>query len=223
MQGNVTVRGYDGSEVVIESSGGQSRRQGQAPPGMRRIPTSGGVEAVEENNTIRISTDGPMSHVNLNVQVPRATSVQVRGLNSAVIVEGVEGEVEAHSTNGKVSVTNVVGPVVAHSLNGGIVATITRLTEPKPMSFSTLNGNIDVTLPADIRARMKFKSDNGEVFTDFDVKPETSPKPVVQDNREGGRGRYRVSVDRTTYATSNGGGPDISFTTMNGQIYVRRK
>ena len=33
-----------------------------------------------------------------------------------------------------------------------------------------MNGEIDVTLPADIKANLKMKIDHGDIYTDFDVK-----------------------------------------------------
>jgi DUF4097 and DUF4098 domain-containing protein YvlB len=224
LHGNITVRGYEGNEVIIEGTPQSSERRG-APAGMRRIPMrSTGLEAEEENNTVRISANALSQYVNMTVQVPRATSLQLKSVNSNLLtVENVEGDIEANCTNGKVALNNVSGSVIAHSLNGGINATINQVRGDKPMSFSTLNGNIDVTLPATIKARMKFKADHGDVFTDFDVTTEPAPKATVEERREGNRGKYRISVDRSVYGTVNGGGTEMSFTTVNGRIYVRKK
>src|ERR1700744_5573704 len=59
INGSVTVRGYDGKDAVIESSGkGRDRVRRHArdvPPGMHRIDNSGsGLEVVEDNNVISI-------------------------------------------------------------------------------------------------------------------------------------------------------------------------
>ena len=90
------------------------------------------------------------------------------------------------------------------------------------MSFSSLNGDIDVTLPADLKAKVKLKSDNGAVYSDLDIQVDASSrKPVVQDNSSG-HGRFRVQFDRATYGVINGGGPEIQLTTFNGNIYIRK-
>ncbi len=67
--------------------------------------------------------------------------------------------------------------MVAHSTNGKIVASLSRLAAGKSMSFSTFNGDIDVTLPADSKATLKARADNGDIFTDFDVKLEPQQPP----------------------------------------------
>ena len=225
LHGSIQVKGYDGKDVIVEGSPGTSVNSRPTPPGMRRIPTrSTGLEAEEENNVVRISAGPPSHYVDLTVQVPRGTSLQLKSVNSKqMTVDNVDGDIEANCTNGRVVLTNVSGSVVAHSLNGGITATLNQVRGDKPMSFSTLNGNIDVTLPADIKARLKFKADNGDVFTDFDVKTESGAAGTQLQEGQPGRGKYRISVDRTVYATVNGGGPEISFTSLNGRIYVRKK
>jgi hypothetical protein len=226
LHGSIQVKGYDGKDVIVEGSPGRSKEERDAAPqGMRRIPMhSTGLEAEEENNVIKISSSALSRYVELSVQVPRGTSLQLKSVNSREItVDDVDGDIEANNTNGRVTLRNVSGSVVAHALNGALTATFDRITGDKPMSFSTLNGNVDVTLPADVKARMKFKADNGEVFTDFDVKTEPAPKPTVEESRSGDKGRYRIRTDRTVYAVVNGGGREISFTTLNGRIYVRKK
>jgi DUF4097 and DUF4098 domain-containing protein YvlB len=90
------------------------------------------------------------------------------------------------------------------------------------MSFSSLNGDIDVTLPGDVKARVKLKSDNGEIYSDFEVKLDASARqPVVEDHRSE-QGRYKIRFDRATYGTINGGGPEVQLTTFNGNIYIRK-
>ncbi|HVY93595.1 MAG TPA: hypothetical protein VHA14_12625, partial [Bryobacteraceae bacterium] len=92
----------------------------------------------------------------------------------------------------------------------------------KPMSFTSLNGKIDVTLPADTKARLRLKSDNGSIFSDFDVKLDSSSRPTVEDSRNS-NGKYRITIDKAISGTINGGGPEYTFQTMNGNILIHRK
>jgi DUF4097 and DUF4098 domain-containing protein YvlB len=91
----------------------------------------------------------------------------------------------------------------------------------KPMSFSSMNGTIDVTLPASLKANVKLKADNGEVYSDFDIATQAAPAPVVEDSRSQ-KGKYRVRLDRTVNGTINGGGAEIQFSNFNGSIYIRK-
>jgi DUF4097 and DUF4098 domain-containing protein YvlB len=86
-----------------------------------------------------------------------------------------------------------------------------------------MNGKIDVTLPGDAKARLRLKTDNGSVYSDFDVKMEAdATKPVVEDARGQG-GKYRIRMDHSVYGSINGGGPEYRFETMNGSILIHKK
>jgi DUF4097 and DUF4098 domain-containing protein YvlB len=128
---------------------------------------------------------------------------------------------EVNHINGNITLTNVSGSVVAHSLNGNLVTILTAVDPQKPMSFSSLNGNIDVTFPPTLKANVKLKTDHGEVFSDFDIATRSPAAPIVEDSRSQ-KGKYRVRIDRTVYGTINGGGPEIQFSNFNGSIYIRK-
>jgi hypothetical protein len=89
------------------------------------------------------------------------------------------------------------------------------------------------------------KTDNGDIYTDFDVTVDPTAPPVVADvprgrarakakaetkaetkaaEKESKAGvRRRVHVDGSTVGTINGGGPDMQFTTFNGRIVIHKK
>jgi DUF4097 and DUF4098 domain-containing protein YvlB len=166
--------------------------------------------------TIHPGLNGP----GLEISVPVNTSVQLNSLHGPIHVDGVHGDVQASCTNGSIELTNIAGPIVADTTNGGIKATVDRVDASKPMSFSTLNGTIDVTLPADLKANLKMRSFNGSIWTDFEVKV-SGGQPVTTGG--GANGRYQIKMDQTFYGTINGGGPEISFSTLNGRIMIRKK
>ena len=224
VQGSIVVKGYAGNEVLVDASGDNDRRRdrGDAPPGMRRIDAfGGGFQAEESENTVSI-TANPSRQSDLTIQVPVNTSLKLSTVNGGFVeVDGVNGDMDVNNTNGRITLTHVSGAVIAHALNGKLIAVLDRVDPNKPMSFSSLNGNIDVTLPPSLKANVKMRSDNGEVYSDFDVKVDGTARPVVEENRSE-RGRYRVKIDRTILGSINGGGPEIQFTTFNGNIYIRK-
>lgn len=225
LHGSINVRGYDGKEVIVEghSKGRASnRRTPDKAQGLRRIDMTGsGLSVEEQDNTVRVSA-GMHGSPDLTIQAPRRCSLYLRLTNGGGIsVENVEGEVDANVTNGTLTLKGISGSAIAHALNSDVTVTFDKVTPDKPMSFSSLNGDIDVTLPAGTKARMKMKTDNGEVYTDFDLKMESKPTPVEESHSA--KGRFRIRMDRAVYGTINGGGPDFQFTTLNGKIYIRKK
>jgi DUF4097 and DUF4098 domain-containing protein YvlB len=228
MNGGITVKGYDGKEVIVEAHGksGESRRHGHSEnaAGMRRLEMSGsGLNVEESENVITVATGWGKQDVSLTIQTPYATSLKLSVVNGGdIVVDHVLGDVEINNTNGAATATHITGAAVVHSLNGRVLVTIDKASD-RPMSFSSLNGDIDVTLPADVRAQVKMKTDNGDVYSDFEVKLDGAPHgPVTEDGRNNGRGKYKVRFDRATHGSINGGGPEMTFTTFNGNIYIRK-
>lgn len=225
LMGSITVTAGSGSQVTVSSQAGRERErdQGNVPPGMHRIDTGqAGMNVEEDHNVITISSRGWSRAANLVIETPVNTSLQLKTVSGGHIdVTGVSGDLDVQETNGTINLKNVSGSVVAHSLNGDIVANIDRAAPDKPMSFTSLNGKIDVTLPAATKARVRLKTDNGSIYTDFDVKLEATA-PAVEDSRANG-GKYRIRMDRTLNGSINGGGPEYLFQTMNGNIVIHKK
>jgi DUF4097 and DUF4098 domain-containing protein YvlB len=227
IQGGITVRGYDGKDVIVESSARSNNRErgrpSNVPAGMHQLEnSSGGMDITEDANVVTIH-GGMTRSSDVAIQVPMQTSLRLETLNGgAIVVENISGEVDAQNMNGAVTITNVSGSVVANSMNGKVMVSLNRVTPNKTMSFSTMNGTIDVTLPADVKANLKMKTDNGDIFTDFDVKLDGSHPPTVENNGKNG-GHYHVKVDKAMYGSINGGGPEMQFVTYNGNIVIHKK
>jgi DUF4097 and DUF4098 domain-containing protein YvlB len=107
--------------------------------------------------------------------------------------------------------------VVAHTLNGAIHVTMDRVDPSKPLSFSSLNGPIDVTLPADVKANVSFKTMRAEIYSDFEITIGSAVK-----DHSGGL-KFRLRIDNNFDGVINGGGVPISFHTLRGTIYLRKK
>jgi hypothetical protein len=218
ISGGITVSGTSGREVIVEARGGEGRsRDRNLPAGMKRIGGSGGELTMrEENNVIRIEADG-WSTQHLDIQVPVKTSLVLKTVNSGNIrVENVEGEIEAQNVNGNIEIFNVSGAVVANSVNGKVEATLNHAAPDKPMSFTTLNGKIDVTFPPDLKATLRLRADNGDMYTDFDM-------AISNERNVTSTAKGRQRMENTTVGKVNGGGPEIRLQTMNGRIYIRKK
>jgi hypothetical protein len=227
MHGSITVKAYAGKEVIVESSDedresrSRSSRE-RVPEGMHRIDIPLRSFTVEEEDN-QITVHAPAGgHGGLVISVPTDTSLDLNCMNCPIQVEGVNGEIAVESMNGKVSLTNVSGNVLAHSMNGTLLVTMNRVDPVKPLSFTTMNGTIDVTLPADFKANVKLSTGHGEIYSDFDFK--LGGGTITQQNNST-EGRFRVTLerDRTLVGTINGGGPEATFKTYNGTIYIRKK
>ena len=222
--GSITVKTYDGKDVIVEAGNperARNRGRNGVPEGMHRIDVpERGLVVEEADNTITVQDHTP-GGTHITITVPPDTSLKLSSQNGSVNVEGVHGEIDADCHNGGIKLVNVSGTVLADSQNGGIHVIMDRVDAGKPSAFSSVNGTIDVTLPADLKANLKMRSSQGSIYSDFDMNV-TSGRATTQKNNTAD-GKFRLEFDRTVLATINGGGTDMTFNTVNGSILIRKK
>jgi len=224
LNGGITVEGYAGKEVVIVVAAGGEESDHHAhrrsAEGMRRIPNLGlGLSVDEENNVVRVEGRRPGNEGSLLIQVPAHSSLHLGSVNGGEIrVSGVEGEIELAHVNGGIAAREVAGSVTAHTTNGDIKVVLRRVGPDKAMAFSTLNGDVDVTFPADLKANVRVRSDRGEIYSDFEIL--THGHAVTRETRK--EGKRHIELEQEMQGTIGGGGPEILFKTFNGDIYIRR-
>jgi hypothetical protein len=192
--------------------------------GMKQLSgSSSGLEVEEEGNVVSINTQSWKAATDLVIQVPVASSLEIQSsMDGAVVVEGVSGEIDINNINGPVTLTSVSGNTLVHTVNGNITVVLTRVAAGKPLSFSTMSGDIDVTLPADVKANLKMKTEQGEIYSDFDIDMTRQPARTEAAQKTD-QGKFRIAFDKSLFGLINGGGQEISFNTFGGDIYIRRK
>ncbi len=263
LRGSITVKAYEGKEVIVEArvrerslSGGDedvfapvvagvpmppaTPRPARAPRGWATLdpekqekerPTAGmkliqvaatGLEVEEEDNVVHIDTQSWKYATDLVIQAPASSSLEISTTNDgAVTIEGIRGDIEVGNTNGPITLRNIAGSAVLNTVNGDIEVVLTRVAGDKAMSFTTMNGDIDVTLPADLKANVKMKSQMGDIYSDFEVAVKQAPVKTEEASKRS-KGAYRVSFEKAIFGTINGGGPEISFSTFNGDVFIRK-
>jgi len=217
VSGSITVTGGSGTEVVVESSASFHEGPGadDVPAGMHRLDTGrrSGLDIAEDHNVVTIGTGPSGGAGDLSIQVPVNSSLTVKAVNGGhVDVTGVNGELDIENMNGPITLKSVSGSVTAHALNGGITVALDKVTADKPMSFTCMNGPIDVTLPADTKARLRMKTDRGSVYSDFEVKMDAADA-----------GKNVVKGDKAVIGSINGGGPEFRLETLSGNILLHKK
>ena len=245
INGGITVKGYEGKEVIVEAkprgrviaAGDEedddkdedeidddedARKDKHA--GMRRLTgNSIGWSVEEDNNVIKIETSSWKGSIDLVIQVPWATSLRLHCINGGnITVENVRGEIETGNVNGAITLSHISGSAVAQTVNGDIRVSFSKIDPGKAMSMVTLNGDVDVTLPAETKATFKLKIDHqGDIYSDFELAVKSTPQKAVEDKRAHG-GRYRVTFENTVIGSINGGGQEITLKTFNGDILLRK-
>ncbi|WOK06579.1 DUF4097 family beta strand repeat-containing protein [Imperialibacter roseus] len=225
VNGSINVAAYDGKDVIIEAvaGGGKNDDRGVVTPsGMKRISSNPmELEATEKGNTVKVSTNSWAVTMTLNIKVPKNFDLKLSTVNDGDIdVKGVTGAHEISNVNGEITMTQVGGSTVLNTVNGDIKVTLESVNPEAQMAFTTLNGDVDVTFPAAVKATAKMRSDRGDIFSDFDMVIEKSAPKV---DKSSSNGVYKVSIEDWVFGKINGGGKEYLFKTMQGDVYIRKK
>ncbi len=224
VQGSITVRGSNRKDVgvvAMPEADRPRRRYDANADGLRRLPQTAGFRISEEGNRVKIGSDDPGRSINFEIEVPLRSNLKLSAVNDGeILIENVDGELEVTNVNGGIVMNSVAGSVIAGTTNGTVRATLTRVNAQREMAFTSLNGTVDVTLPPATRANLRMRSNNGDVYSDFDVQLAAST-PSVEETRSS-NGRYRINRNRAIVGAINGGGPEIELRTFNSNVYVRK-
>jgi hypothetical protein len=224
VSGSIRVVSYEGKDIIINviPRDNNEEKSITTEGGMKRISSSGGYEvtAKEADNMVTVNTGNPNKAIDLDLKVPQDVKLKIGTVNDGeILVENVRGELEVNNVNDKITLNNISGSVVANTVNGDVIVTFTAVDPKASMAFSTLNGDVRVTLPADTKVNLKLKSDNGDVFSDFDIDIEKTPSKVDKVTEPG---MYKIKKDDWIYGKINGGGPEMIMKNMQGDIFVKK-
>ncbi len=153
------------------------------------------------------------------IKLPAHLNVSAKTINDGEIkIAQVQGKVAAHNINGGVELTDVHQVVEAHTINGDLTAFFTKIPDADG-SFYALNGDINAHFPDNLVAEVLFKSFNGNFYTEFDFN-DLPKKNAFTVESDGGQTRYKLEEQQGI--SIGNGGPQLSFETLNGNMFVRK-
>jgi len=170
-RGNLRINGSDTPEVTVKS---EVKAASTAPrkDGLRVISASSGYVLAEKDNVVTLDAtaeSGKTGGADFNLTVPRSAAIIVQNsFGGNITCTGVAGNLELNSLNGTIRLEDVSGGVIASTMNGEIRATLRELREGNALSFTSMNGEVSLRLPAEAKANVRLRTQNGAVLTDFD-------------------------------------------------------
>ena len=220
---SLEIKGVNGEIHAVAASGGEAvvtarksaRRSDPASVEIKVVEHAGGVTvcavypgALLRKNECKPGDGGMSSHdndvtVDFDVQVPAGVRFAGRTVNGGVEIGELTAEAEAETVNGNVSVASR-GVARASSVNGSVRATLGRADWQGALRLTTVNGSVEVELPADTSASVSASTVNGDIHTDFPI--------TVQ-------GRL---VGRHLDGTIGSGGRELKIETVNGSIRLHK-
>jgi len=221
----IEIKGINGHVEAVAAEGGEvqvlavKRARRSDPAGVR-------IEVVRHGEGVTICAvypnvegqrpntcePGPKGHSSVNnndttvdftVRVPAGVRFKGRTVNGKVSADNLSADVDASTVNGSISVSTT-GLARARTVNGSIKARMGRADWSDELEFKTVNGGIDLSVPASLSAQVEVRTLNGAISTDF-------PMTVT-----GTVSRRRLN------GTVGGGGRELRLETVNGSVHLRR-
>ncbi|MBW7895869.1 MAG: hypothetical protein H3C27_12195 [Opitutaceae bacterium] len=171
--GDISVKGTDGDAVTVQTD----LPAGEAPvrkDGLRVLSESATFNFTEKDNVITLDTGGNRmlgmgDDAEFALTVPRQTRVIIsNGFGGEIELSDLAGDIEVKSLNGEITLRNISGGALVETINGEIEAHIVAVQDGKPLSFTSMNGEIAIHVPAETHANVRLRTQNGAILTDFD-------------------------------------------------------
>lgn len=196
--GDITIAGTDREDVSVETDF-QPENAPTRKDGLRVISESATYSLTEKDNVVMLDTGdswaGFGSDTHFALEVPRNTNVVIaNGFGGEIAIANLDGNIEIKSMNGEIDLDDVGGGVLVETMNGEIKANLRRLSPDKPISFSSMNGEIDIHVPHDSSAKVRLRTQNGAILTDFDEKALVTKTESIRGKNDKNF-NVRVSVD----------------------------
>lgn len=219
VSGDITVDAAPGTQVEVTATkhgDGANRIRIVTSPSSDGIaicaifPSGDGGDAstCDAGNNWNVHSHGESNNARVDfvVHMPRDVRLTVRDVNGAVKATGLGEFAEASTVNGSVEVETAQWARLS-TVNGSIDGRFGRGDWSEPLSIHTVNGDVNLTLPADFAANVEFHAVNGDFESDL---------PVEIQSREGMHGPKHIR------ATVGGGGRELSIHTVNGSAHLHR-
>lgn len=202
VNGDVSIEAWDRDEVRVHAV-----KRASSPELLSELR----VEIDATADLVDIDTHYPSrmhsghgTAVEYTLTVPRTARLDSIDLvNGDLLMTGVEGGAEADSVNGTIRAEGVAGDVDLATVNGAIELDASRFGGGDELTLESVNGGIEVILPASADGSVDAETVNGSIRTDLGL--------------EVRKGKYVGSSMRGTLVSGAG---SLSIETVNGPISV---
>ncbi|HWB82868.1 MAG TPA: hypothetical protein VG675_01925 [Bryobacteraceae bacterium] len=199
LYGDVQITGWDRDEVRVEATK-------TAPDAKRlddaRIVVDSTCDSLSIRTQYSAADPEQPASVEYHITVPRTAKLEgVRLVNGGLSLKDLTGPVKATAINGSIKAERLEGQAELSTINGQLEADFHRVSPSKPISLSSVNGPIVLSIPRDAGASLIAQNLSGGISSD-----------VGEALPAGGGQRLRAVI--------KGGGVQIQVRNVNGGISI---
>ena len=230
--GSISVKGgsSDQVQVVVNKS-----IRAESKEALEQAKKEVSLDITQPANSVKFYVNGPFRchcedgcdhghlgyvvKMDFEVQVPSSIDLALNTVNEGdITVEGVSGHYSVRNVNGGIDMQGIAGAGQAKTVNGGVKIAFTGNPQAAS-SYSSVNGDIDLLFLPKLSADLRFKTFNGNIYTDFPM----TALPQRQPTEEHQNGKFVFRADRYSGGRVAAGGPEIKIETLNGDIHIRER
>lgn len=214
VNGSITVEAWDRNEVKLEVTKIADSKETlqdieiriDSRPDVFEVETDYGRWNRNGNGNKNWNNSRKLE-VEFRLSVPRGAVLdEIETVNGSVTVSNFTNYTEISAVNGSVRATNLRGTAKLSTVNGATYADFERLQSGDKIDLSTVNGEVNLTIPSDVNATVKADTVNGSIRNDFGL-------PVR-------KGKY---VGKDLYGKIGSGETNIKLNSVNGELSILRK
>lgn len=223
--GKINVTEHDGKTIKVVATNFKKEKAPEKAKGLKQINANGedntgiGLEVNKTGEEISFHCiDHNGSGSTYQFSIPKGMSVKIDNnspfVRGDVFVNGFSGDLEINTMNQDITMKNVTGPLTIKTMNGNINTVFKEVNQTAPVTITSMNSELDISLPANTPADISLSSMTGKIFSDFDI-------DFNQKEKE--NGLHYIGGGSQLKGKINGGGVKIMLKSMNDNIYLRKK
>ena len=210
---DLSIEGYAGNEIVI--NGGvhfsSDRSKGLKAVYASGVDNTGMAVSMEKNgNRITLRCLLPITQsAQYHLKVPENIALEITrecAKGGPTTITNIRNEVEFKGCH-DVTLNKVTGPIVVSTISGSVNVVFAEIAKDKPISISSVSGEVDVTIPAKTPFSLEMGTVSGQMYSDFDF-------PVGKDMKRIGGSEIHADL--------NGGGTAVRLHSVSGAVYLRK-
>jgi hypothetical protein len=233
--GPVTVKAGSGKTVRLRADRSvRAESEGDLARGREEVH----LDVSVDGNDVKITVDGPFRradgsilfhdrdeegysfYYDLQIEAPGNTAVDLHTIDDGdIVVTGMTGDFNVENINGAVDLQGISGSGKAGTLNDRLNVSFDR-NPARHCVFHSLNGEMRISFRSPLSADLRFKTFNGEVYSDFPV-TYLPRKGLVETGSK--RGKTFFQTDQWTSVRIGEGGPSIDLDGFNGDTVILKR
>lgn len=206
-----------GATVTIKTLNGSIKIEGWDEPRAEvqiiKKGVNGSTAVTVRNDEKSLYLEAPSEmrggQVSFEVKLPRNLgTIALNSLNGAITLNEVTGRISVETLNGSINLQDVTGLERATTTNGSIDAQLTGAAKDYPITLTTTNGGIKLTVDEGFNATLDASTVHGKIDVD--------------DEFEGIKTEKRMPFGANASGNLGSGGPTVKATTTNGSIKISK-